>query len=114
MEGVLLVNFDQIEMLGGLHVPEVKEILLDLLDSFEKQLPEIYSFLTRKELSQLRKEAHKLKGAAKSCGFDALGLHAEQLESAAENNSLAGLDKWTVQAKELLATTRKALESGRA
>lgn len=114
MESVLLVNFEQVEMLGGLHVPEVKEILLDLLTSFRVQLPEIDALFAGNAHAQLREEAHKLKGAAKSCGFDALGLHAENLENAAEANELSQLGGWTIRAKELLDATYSTLESGRA
>ncbi len=112
MGEVQLVDFDQIAMLGGLAEPTVAEILRDFLTTFEKQLPDLEKRINEGANTCAKEEAHKLKGAARTCGFDALGRHAEELESAAEEERLSEVSEWTLRAKELLGLTRDALDAG--
>lgn len=109
MERLRLVNSEQIKMLGGLEQIEVKEILYDFLTSFEERLPGIAAALAEKASSQLREEGHQLKGAALSCGFDALGVESGELEMAADAGDLADLDDWVARVELLVAATREEL-----
>lgn len=110
MEQKQLVNVEQIQMLGGLEHLEVRAILSDCLTTFSEQTALIESLLGAGEASAVREEAHKLKGAAVSCGFDALGQHAEALESRAATGEIAGLEEWPGKANEKVRCTRAELD----
>lgn len=110
MKKELLVNLEQIGMLGGLEHLEVRKILGDFLTSFGEQLPAMAALLAKSDGPSMREEAHKLKGAAKSCGFDALGSHSELLELGAEVGDLSQLGNWVDRAEELVKATREELE----
>ncbi|GHC59657.1 Hpt domain-containing protein [Roseibacillus persicicus] len=109
MEEKLTVDFQQIEMLGGLACAEVKEILDDYLDSLDETLEGMSPHFASGDSGAVREEAHRLKGAAKMCGFVALGEQFEALENEAEAGRLPEFSPWSVTTKELAQATRRKM-----
>lgn len=110
MKGNLIVDFQQVEMLGGLANAEVKEIFDDFLDSLDESLGRILLLFQSVDAPAIREESHKLKGAAKMCGFAALGKHFELLENKADEGILPDSVEWIQQCHTLTALTRQSID----
>lgn len=76
-----LIDTERIEILGGLANPRVIEILSGFIAELGIYLRVLESIRRTGDFEELQRVLHRLKGAAGSCGFQAIAEAAADLQT---------------------------------
>jgi len=74
-----------------MEIPEFREIVVRIVERAPDMMRLIKDALERRDLAELRELAHKLKGTGGTVGFAEFINPASQLQTLAEDGSLAGI-----------------------
>lgn len=71
-----LIKKDRIDSIGGLENPRVRQILENFVEGLPGYVFLMESLKIQGDAEELREILHKIKGTARTCGFDALAQAA--------------------------------------
>jgi HPt (histidine-containing phosphotransfer) domain-containing protein len=91
--------------------PDMVELVRMFVDEIPERIRLVEDFWARRELEQLRRIAHQLKGACGGYGFPQVGQVAARLEDGLSSESEADLQGVAVRVKELIETCRRVRAS---
>ena len=94
------------------------EMVVELIDAFQTdtraRLERVRAALSAGDATQLRREAHTVKGSSRQIGADALGEVCEQIEHADQSTSLAQFAELVQRMQELFAQIDGSMSAYRA
>lgn len=79
-----LIDIQRIDSLGGLDHPDIRRILENFAAGLPAALSSLGSLFEDKEAERLGTALHKMHGAAKTCGFDAISKAAKEWHDASD------------------------------
>jgi PAS domain S-box-containing protein len=91
--------------------PEFREIAADFVLGLGTKLQQMRDTLNARNLSELAKLAHWLKGSGGTCGFPQFSQPAKELEVAAKSNAADQADHWLQQIEQIAELLESPTES---